>query len=55
MEYDMIGIWVVMMALVSMVVLVLAYMGYKIFHERAVVEWMARHGIVEIEEEDEER
>lgn len=39
----------------AILVLAVAYYGYKIFHLPAVVMWMARHGIVEIEEEDEER
>ena len=55
MEFDLVGFVVLAAAMVSVMVIVVAYMGYKFFHEPAVIEWMARHGIVEIEEEDEER
>ena len=54
-DFDLVGCVFLMAALVSILTLAVAYYGYKFLHEPAVIDWMARHGIVEIEEEDEER
>ena len=54
-EFDMIGYVFIVAVLATVLTMALCYYGYKFFHEDEVVEWMARHGIVEIEEEAEER
>ena len=55
MEFDIIRCMVLVSLLAAVLVVAVAYYGYKVFHEPAVVMWLAKHGIVEIEDEEEER